>query len=774
MTSWVRVPLLPVALAFAVGIAAAPAVRHDVAWAGIVIALAWGASLIVLDRLGAATTFLLVGVAAAGALRAAPHPPPPDHVVRLPLPLTARVQGRLADEPRPVARDRIRLTLDVAHIDGERRSGRLRLTAYGREPPALTDGQQVAVLARLHHVTGFRNPAGFDYVARLRREGVLVTGSARAERIVPLDDPGPSWPVRVRRQAREVMARALPPASAALLGGLLLGDRSNLPPEIDEAFRRAGVYHVLAVSGFNVALVAGSAWAMLALARAGHRTAAAGAITAVIAFALVVGSEPSVARAAVMGVLVLAGLLLDRDASVLNSLALAALAILAARPGDLLDPGFQLSFAATAGIVLAPRPRGLVPGALAVSVAAQLAVLPIGLVHFNQLSTIGPLANLAVVPLAAVATILGLVAVTLSFLIDAGAVVLLNTVWPLLLALRGVVALATIIPGALLHLPAPHGSAIVAYGLALGLGLVGWRLRSASAQWARWAGGAAAVLLAVSAAVALWPILRPADGRLRITVLDVGQGDAIVVQAPDGRVMLVDAGPGGPLRLDTGERVVAPFLWNRGILRLAAAVTTHDDQDHAGGMGAIRRRFAITDDWPAGVPPRVPRWIGGVSVQVLEGARPAGARSVGAGRRGNDDALVLRIDHGLASFLLASDLTAAAERELVASGAPLGALVLKVAHHGSRRESTPEFLAQVRPAFAVISVGPRNPYGHPAPETLARLAAVGARIYRTDRDGAVLFETDGRVLTVTPWATGAVERYCLAPVRPCDRPDDGQ
>ena len=208
--------------------------------------------------------------------------------------------------------------------------------------------------------------------------------------------------------------------------------------------------------------------------------------------------------------------------------------------------------------------------------------------------------------------------------------------------------------------------------------------------------------------IALWPIVRPADGRLRVTILDVGQGEAIVVETPDGRTLLVDAGPGGPLRLDTGERVVAgPFLWNRGVLALTAAVTTHDDQDHAGGMPAIRRRFTIAEDWTAAGSPAGNRSARCSNTKLAPNRAPPTARR-------NDHALVLRIDHGLVSFLLAADMTAATERELLASSHPLRATVLKVAHHGSRHASTAEFLAAVRPAFAVISVGSRNSYGHPA------------------------------------------------------------
>lgn len=775
--TWVRMPLAPLTLALGSGIAAAPWTPTDVAWPVMIGALAWSASLAALGFLRSASVCLLVGVAAAGALRAVVLPPPPDHVARMALPAAAHVEARLIAEPIRYAPDRARLLVDVERVDDVGRSGRLQITVYGVELPSLTVGQRVAISPRLHRAAGFRNPGGFDYGDYLRRQDILVVGSARAEHVVPLDDPGPLWRVRVRRAAREAMVRSLPPTSAALLGGLLFGDRADLPPEIDQNFRRAGVYHVLAVSGFNVALVAGSVWALLALARAGPRVAAVGAMVAVVAFALVAGGQPSVLRAAIMGVVVLGAHLLDREASVLNSLALSALIILSVRPGDLLDPGFQLSFAATGGIVLAPLPRGLVLGALGVSLAAQLAVLPVGLAHFNQVSTLGLIANLAVVPLAGIATVLGLLAIASACVSDLGASVLLNATWPSLLGLRAAAAAIAWVPGALVHLPAPSAPAVVAYSASLLLGLWAWRRRDERAG--RAAMIAAGGLLAVAVTIGAWPLLRLPDGRLRLTVLDVGQGDAIVLEAPDGSVMLIDAGSGGGMRLDAGERVVAPFLWNRGVLRLAVAVTTHEDQDHAGGMSAIRGFFRVEDQWDSGGFPPERQSIGGAGILVLHPRREASGSaetpSAARGRqRRNDDALVLRVDYGLASFLLASDITEWTERELLAARAPLPATVLKVAHHGARGSSTPQFLDRVRPTVAVISVGRRNSYGHPAPDTLARLRAVGARVYRTDRDGAVLFETDGRMLTVTGWATRSVERHCLTPEpADCESPPGG-
>jgi competence protein ComEC len=577
--------------------------------------------------------------------------------------------------------------------------------------------------------------------------------------------------VRVKRAAITAMRSGLPPASAALLAGLLLGDRTDVPRDIDAAFRRAGVYHVLAVSGFNVALLAGAVWALCGVLGLARRASAATAIVVVIAFALVVGPEPSVLRAVVMAVLVLVAILLEREASVVNSLALAALAILAVRPTDLHDPGFQLSFAATLGIVLAPLPRGAVLGALGVSVAAQLTVLPITLAHFNQLSIVGVIANLGAVPLAAVATLVGLLAVALSFVSASAAAVAFDAVWPVLLALRGVVALAAGVPGAVVHLPAPGWTATTCYVGGLALLRAGWPARRGPAPGERADAVEPAApgnrklllpgiaLLVLAAVFAAWPLVRPPDGRLRLIVLDVGQGDAIVVELPDGRTLLVDTGSGGPMRLDAGEHVVAPFLWNRGVLRLAGVAVTHDDSDHAGGLASVRRLFAIDEQWTPASPLVGSRRFGAVTVTVLPPPpTPAGR---------NDAGLVVRLELGLASFLLGSDIGAARERELVTAGVPLAATVLKVAHHGSRSSSTAEFLGAVSPAVAVISVGARNAYGHPDPAVLERLAAAGARIYRTDRDGAVIVETDGATLTVTRWAHRRVDHFCLDPEAIC-------
>jgi competence protein ComEC len=335
-----------------------------------------------------------------------------------------------------------------------------------------------------------------------------------------------------------------------------------------------------------------------------------------------------------------------------------------------------------------------------------------------------------------------------------------------LLALRAVVAAAAAVPGALVHLPAPPVAAIAGYAAGLLAAAGAWRVRRAHPRAARRLVTAGGTALAVALALSVWPLVRPADGRLRVAVLDVGQGDALVIEAPNGVAVVVDAGPGGPGRLDAGERVVAPYLWWRGLLRVAATVVTHAHADHAGGMPAVRARFPGAETWTA-VDLATPRALGGAVITAV----PTGAETItgfrGAASTANERALVLRIDYGAASFLLASDIPGTVEGALATSGISLRATVLKVAHHGARDSATTRFLDAVRPAVAALSVGARNPYRHPDPGALARLEAVGARVFRTDRDGALLFETDGRVLTVTAWATGARERWCVDPEALC-------
>jgi competence protein ComEC len=787
-------PVLPLALTVATGIVAG-------SWLGAsprpLLPLTGGLLLLAAVALGRchdrlATLLLLANLVGLGALRGSAPSLPPDHISRHAIPSVVSIEGRVSEEPIRWDADRMRVLLDVdAYHDGSDRrpaQGRVQLTIYGETEP-LGEGQRIRAEVRLHRPAGFRNPGAFDYPAHLRREGILLVGSGRGDRVTPLSAEQPPWPLRVKRWAVGTIRAQLPESSAALLAGLLLGERTALPSETDEAFRRAGVYHVLAVSGFNVALVASSVFASLALLGVPRRATALVAGTALVGFGLVVGGQPSVVRATVMGILLLLSVLLERDSQLMNALCLSGLLLIVWRPADLWDPGFQLSFAATAGIIhLAAPLTGFLTehrwphwlaAAVAVSLAAQLAVTPIMLVHFNQLSLIGVAANLLVVPLAGPATTLGMLAILIHLANDAAASLLFNALWLMLIALRLVVWAAAAIPGAMVHLPAPSATAIAAWCGALAL-----VPHLATHVWTRIA---AAALLVTVTALSVWPWLSPGDGRLRVTFLDVGQGDATLVELPEGPRILVDGGPGGARRFDVGERVLSPFLWNRPAHRVDVVALSHPDSDHAGGLSAVLRNFQVREFWEngrrgpssqdtllalagSGAAHRVLRdgqrlWVGSALITVLNPDAEPSANP-------NDDSLVLRLDWRGVSVLLTGDLGWMGEARVLEREAPVGVLVLKVGHHGSRFSSSAPFLDSVRPSVAIISVGARNPFHHPTPETLARIEAAGARVYRTDRDGAIILESDGSRLWIRRWAGGTTEVFDLDPETHSEGPPD--
>ena len=759
-------PLLPLGLAFALGVALGLGIDAPLWLAPVGLAGVGALFLIGRGRsMGGASVGVIVLCVLAGWARVAL--PDPFPAVRGIVPGRVVLEGLIGGAPDVEGpRTRLPLVLQRAGAEpGLPASGTLPLSLYGPTPP-LAPGDHVRITGEVRALEPFRNPGAEPRGAGPRTPRYFATGRpSDLEGLPPVPLP---WWLRTRLWIHAVIGRHLPPISGALLEGLLIGERRQLPPTLLADFRQAGVYHVLAISGFNVALVAGSAFLLLRLARVPTPLAAGLALLTLVAFAAVVGGQPSVLRATVMGGLFLAAGLLGRESRVWNSLAAALLVLLVLDPASLAEPGLQLSFAATAGLLhlgpwlrarLAPWCPAPLASALAVSTGAQLGVTPVMLLHFGQLSPLGVGANLIVVPLAALLTTGGVLTLAVATLSEALAHPLFQSLWLLLVLLRLAVRAAAALPGAIVYVAPPPGAAVAATGLALCV--LPW-VRS------RWAAAGVATLLIGAAAVAIaaaWP-----DGLVRVVILDVGQGEAILVQAPEGPALLVDTGGGGPGRGDRGERVVVPALRRLGIRRLAALALTEGAPDHAGGLAGLLAGMPVDQVWLAtgsqgqpwldpvvasGIPSTAlargdRRWIGSVLVTVLH-PDPPPLVEVAEGVPPREEPLLLRIDWGLFAVVLATGSGPRAEASALRAGQPLGATVLKVSGNGSRRGSLPDFLAAVEPRLAVIPVGARNPFGHPAPVVLTRLGAAGAMVYRTDRDGAVDIRSDGRRVWVRAW-----------------------
>lgn len=705
--------------------------------------------------------------------------------------LPVEVVGHLAS-PGEISADRVVLTVDVRSVTllGRVRdaTGRVRLAVRrtSGEPvrSAILDaGREVRAWARLAAPTGVRNPGGWDEAAHLGSQGIAARGNVKSDRLMTIGERRSRGLFRdlchsLRRAALAKLRAAFDdadPRSAAdagLLGAFLLGDRSGLAEVDVEAFLAGGTYHILAISGLHVAIAASLVLRTLALlGRPGYRGRYVLVAAAVILYVGVAEAPPSALRAGLAGVAAAAGTIAGERVRALPLLCLAMVASLVADPLSIHDVGFQLTYAATAGIVLLGLPGGPVDGALAwlpgwlrrplaITLAAQLATLPLIHATFFRLVPGGLLVNLVAVPASAVAMGAGVAGLLVPG--SPGEALLGIAAW----FLRQVATLSSMVgsapwlsyhaaaPGHLLPLSLGALLAIAAF-LADPGSFVGHRPRGV------WVGSLArlGVGVAIAVAVLLHHVVGAtgsAPDELEVTLLDVGQGDAIVVRDRSGRTVLVDAGGDPEGVWDVGRQVVLPGLLALGARRVDLLVLTHAHPDHGGGLPAILESLPVGELWEA-VPPLDVR-PGGFYARIRELATRKGVpcrrvasgdsmgldggtlsvRGPGSGREPssrvrNDDSIVLELRSGGAGILLTGDVEAPAEREIAPVLAPLD--VLKVAHHGSDTSTTPELLAAVRPRIAIISVGRRNLWGFPREKVLERLAR--SIVLRTDRDGAV-------------------------------------
>jgi competence protein ComEC len=654
----------------------------------------------------------------------------------------------------------VRFEFDVESVPGgEKLPGKLlvswyRASAWEEAPAVLASavhpGERWLLTLRLRRPHGLVNPHGFDYEAWLLERGVGATGYVRGrgeQRLLGSRNGVMDFVEKTRETVRDRFLATLGPTPAAgILAALAVGDQRAISNEEWRLFNLTGVTHLMSISGLHVTLVSGLvAWlvalgwrrvAALALRLPARKAAAVAAILAALGYTLIAGFGVPAQRTFWMVTIVAAALWSGEIASPGRTLALALAAIVGFDPWAVLAPGLWLSFGAVLLIFYgsvgwsAPGSRVAQWGRVQWGITIGLA--PAALLLFGQVSVAGPIANAVAIPLiSVVVTPLALLAaiLPLDFLLQLSA-------W-LVEWLLQFLEWCAMLPGAQWrqHVPSLWAVLVALAGAA-------WLLAPRGVPWR--AGG----LALMAPAFCLAPVAPP-PGEAWVTAFDVGQGLAVLVRTRT-RTMLYDAGPAWAPDADSGSRVVVPAMRGAGLERLDLLVLSHEDGDHIGGALSVLESLEVdgmASSLAAGHPLRglvaAPRRCAAGEAWQWDGVRFEFLSPAWNGyAKRNDLSCVLRIAAEGGAVLLTGDIERTAEKALLSSSVKSD--VMLVPHHGSRTSSTREFIAAVAPRWAVVAAGYRNRFGHPNGEVLERYRSAGARIARTDLQGAISIRLSAR------------------------------
>lgn len=722
-----------------------------------------------------------------------------------------QISGRITTEPN---RESYRLTFILTGIrlsDPNHPAavkpvrGKLRVSVY-RPDRGLRMGTRIRFHSKIRPFHNFNNPGGFDYKSFMAYKNIWGSAYTAGNKLQIQKEPSTllatAVPAKLRRSVSALIDKSVDADSRAILSALVLGNRDLLSPSIKNAFNRAGVSHVLAISGLHIGIIATFAFFffkhLLALLppllyRGWPRKGAAVlAIFPVLIYGLLAGMSPSTQRAVIMVSVFLLSFLIERDHDLPNTLAAAALIILIAYPPSLFSISFQLSFIAVTAILFGLatlQTQRMIPNIpvikpvftfMAVSFFAIMGTTPLIMHYFNQAAFFGILTNLLIIP------VFGFFVVPLALF----SVLVLFPVHPPLAVLgmktagKGISLGLTLIcpigqwPWSAVKTVTPSILELVCiYTLLFGMLYIIRHKHLLTRKNLKHpivlSMAAAICLLAVD--IGYWCHDRFWTDRLKATIIDVGQGSAALLELPGGYRTLVDGGGfSSNAAFDVGKNVVAPFLWDRKIRRIDMVVLSHPDADHLNGLIYIINHFHVkqvlsthqpsdTREYSEFIqaintkkikhPPfdRIPRQfcINGVKFDILH-PHPKDSQ-VNHASAANNHSIVLKASYKGQSLLLPGDIMKAAEKVLVAeAGKALRASVLLAPHHGSKTSNTKDFLDAVRPRAVIVSAGPQNRFELPSPKIIERYRQRGCNVLMTNNNGAVEVQIDEKQVALRP------------------------
>lgn len=654
--------------------------------------------------------------------------------------------------------------------------GKILVSVASQEILPYRYGDMVEVKGKLELPKRATNPGEFDYREYLKRQGITVQMNIYPENITltakdslnPLMH-GAIW---AKERVQSNINKLLPEVEANLFNSIFFGDKGLLTSQQKDIFSELGIMHIFAVSGSNVALVLVVLMGLSILLKLRSWGRNALFILGLIFYAYLTGLTPSVLRATLMAIGVVLAEWLMHQRDFYTGLASSALILLIWNPYNLFDSGFQLSYVVTWGMVylqpLFERIFSCLPAwrsYLIVTITSQLAALPLTAYYFNLISIAALAINLLVVPVMGVIVNLGMFVFILSFLWAPLAAPIIYTAGVILSLTLRFLMWAGDLPGVALKVATPSVFLVLASYLSLCL-LAEIDKREFKLNIIR----PLAITLCIGVFVALL-LPPPLHGKLEVTFIDVGQGDAILVQTPQGRRFLVDGGGTNFTgTFNAGENIVVPYLMRRGIFSLDGVINTHPDGDHLAGLFPVVEELKIStvvtpppkffgdayQEWKELLLTRNVTWKEGRGGQTLlldngkvklEFLHPGEQPVLSQRSADNDNSLVIKLSYGKFSCLLTGDIEADGLEAMVKEGGDFSCTVFKAPHHGSKYAFNQRLYSEANPKIAVFSVG-KNSFGHPSPELIRYWEERNVTIYRTDYDGAITFLTDGESLEV--------------------------
>ncbi|UCD85935.1 MAG: DNA internalization-related competence protein ComEC/Rec2 [Deltaproteobacteria bacterium] len=732
--------------------------------------------------------------------------PPPGHVAAYVGDRKINIGGTIFRSPEMTEKS-TRVYLEVERVYLERKEfaafGKVMISVREWEG-RLDYGDRIRTTVKLRRPRNFYNPGGFDYERYLASRRIYATGYLKNSREIIRVGKGEFRILfkiidRLRVRIREAIEDGSNFPARGILKALILGERGEISEEVRESFIIAGAAHILAISGLHIGILASIVfWFFCYLLKISERVvlkinifkvASALTILPLVIYTLIAGARVSTVRALIMVITYLVAIIIDQEREIFNTLALAALIILLLFPPSLFDISFQLSFVSVWAIIyIVPRALEFLKREEAlllsdlvtpfrrfmsrvgvfvlVSLSAIIGTAPLVAHYFNRLNIWGIFTNLAVIPLIGFLSVpLCLLAgfftifhqSTASFLFYIASLPVDMSIW--------IVDLINCLPFATFRVSTPRISEILLCYLLI-ISLVNFKRL--------WLSRYISCILFLAGLInfGYWFQTNNHNPELRVSFLSVGQGDCALIEFPRGVKMLIDGGGFYDESFDTGKLIVAPFLWRKRIKKIDYLVMSHPQIDHFGGLKFIAQNFKVKELWINGDEGRCPAYcnfmnvINGIGIKkvflsadspdrIINGVKveflgPPKDKVTSGPRQNridssdlNNNSLVIRILFGKLSLLFPGDIQYRGENLLCRSGRDLKSTVIKVPHHGSNDSSSYRFLQKIRPEVAVISVGYKNIFGTPKEKVLKRYEQIGAKVYRTDRDGAIKIESNG-------------------------------